>query len=94
MKKKFLLGIAIVLILIFAFLAGTGLQKRTDVMLFDYTILEDGSTFGDFNSSFGTVRSFVLELAPTDTEIYFNRPGDGYELVLQKDEITGQWVRP
>ena len=29
-----------------------------------------------------------------DTEIYFNRPEGGYELILVKDEETGQWLRP
>lgn len=37
--------------------------------------------------------TFILELSPDDTEIYFKRPG-GYELVLVKDEETGQWSRP
>ena len=52
------------------------------------------STFGGLNSSFGTVNSFVLELEPDDTEIYFNRPDGGYELVLVKEEATGEWIRP
>ena len=29
-----------------------------------------------------------------DTDIYFNRTGGVYELVLQKNEITGEWERP
>ena len=52
------------------------------------------STFGGLNSSFGTVNSFVLELELDDTEIYFNRPDGGYELVLVKEEATGEWIRP
>ena len=52
------------------------------------------STFGGINSSWGAKNTFVLELAPEDTEIYFSRPDKGYELVLQKDEATGQWRRP
>ena len=52
------------------------------------------STFGGLNSSFGTVNAFVLELDPDDTEIYFNRPDNGYELVLIKEEATGEWIRP
>ena len=51
------------------------------------------STFGGLNSSIGTVDSFVLELEPDDTEIYFNRPDGGYELVLVKEEATGEWIR-
>jgi len=52
------------------------------------------STFGGLNSSFGAVNSFVLELAKEDTEIYFNRPNSGYELVLVKNVDTGEWERP
>ena len=128
MKKKNIAIISVIVILIMAFMVGTGFQKRTDVVLFDYSISEDGtainlsvqvsssmgyirgfknngggvkphyltfySTFGGLNSSFGTVNSFVLELEEDDTEIYFNRPGGGYELVLVKDEETGEWIRP
>lgn len=50
-------------------------------------------TFGGINSSFGAKNTFTLELAPEDTEIYFNRPDRGYELVLVKDEETGEWNR-
>ena len=50
-------------------------------------------TFGGINSSFGAKNTFTLELAPEDTEIYFNRPGGGYELVLVKDTETGEWNR-
>ena len=52
------------------------------------------STFGGLNSSFGTVNSFVLERGKGDTEIYFNRPNGGYELVLVKNIDTGEWERP
>lgn len=52
------------------------------------------STFGGLNSSFGAKHEFELELAETDTEIYFNRANGGYELVLQKDKDTGEWVKP
>ena len=52
------------------------------------------STFGGLNSSFGTVNSVVLELEDDDTEIYFNRPGGGYELVLIKNVENGEWERP
>ena len=51
-------------------------------------------TFGGLNSAWGAEDSFLLPIAPEDTEIYFNRPGGGYELVLQKDSATGQWIRP
>lgn len=52
------------------------------------------STFGGLNSSFGAKQDFKLELDPEDTEIYFARPDQGYELVLVKDEETGEWRRP
>lgn len=52
------------------------------------------STFGGWNSSLGAKHEFELNLAETDTEIYFNRPGGGYVLVLQKDKETGEWIEP
>ena len=128
MKKKIMAVITIIIFIVAAFLIGTGLRKRTDVVLLDYSVSEDGtainlgvqvsssmgyvrgfkdngggvkphyltfySTFGGLNSSFGTVNSFTLEIDSDDTEIYFNRPGGGYELVLVKDEGTGEWIRP
>lgn len=51
------------------------------------------STFGGLNSRFGAKREFELDLSKNDTEIYFNRANDGYELVLQKDFATGEWIR-
>lgn len=114
--------------MIASFLIGTGFQKRTDVVLGDFAVSEDGSeitlhvgvassmgyirnfkdkgggvkshyltfysTFGGLNSSFGSKKAFTLELVPDDTEIYFNRAGGGYELVLVKNEETGEWIRP
>lgn len=52
------------------------------------------STFGGLNSRLGAKGTFTLELSPDDTEIWFNRPGGGYELVLVKNEAAGQWNRP
>lgn len=52
------------------------------------------STFGGLNSSFGAKYEFELDLNEEDTEIYFNRPDGGYELVLQKDADTGEWEEP
>lgn len=128
MKKKITAILAVLCILAAAFLIGTGLRERTDVLLSDYFVSEDGtdirfevsvassmgyvrgfldngggvkphyltfySTFGGLNSAWGAAHTFLLELGPEDTEIYFNRPGGGYELVLQKEEATGEWVRP
>lgn len=51
-------------------------------------------TFGGINSALGMKNAFILPVEPADTEIYFNRPDGGYELVLQKDAETGEWVRP
>lgn len=128
MKKKIIAVITMVVVIAVAFLIGTGFRKRTDVVLFDYSVSEDGAainlgvqvsssmgyvrgfkdkgggvkshyltfyfTFGGLNSSFGTVNSFTLEIDLDDTEIYFNRPNGGYELVLVKDEETEEWIRP
>lgn len=112
--------------MIAGFLIGSGFQKRTDVILFEYSISEDKTTinvgiassigyvrgfkdiganiksyyltfyntFGGINCTFSSKNTFVLELAPNDTEIYFNRQDGRYELVLVKDEETGQWLRP
>ena len=52
------------------------------------------NTFGTIFISLGAKFDYVLELDEDDTEIYFNRTGGGYELVLQKNEITGEWERP
>lgn len=52
------------------------------------------NTFGVINSSWGAQFEYVLELDEDDTEIYFNRADGGYELVLQKNVDTGEWVKP
>ena len=52
------------------------------------------STFGGFNSSFGAKSEFILEIDEDDSEIYFNRRDGGYELVLQKNVETGEWIKP
>lgn len=127
MKKEKILAITVILLTL-SFLVGTGFCKRTDVVLFDYSVSEDGakltfnahvmssmgyirgfkdkgggakphyitfySAFGGLNSSFGAKSEFELELSENDTEIYFNRAGGGYEIVLQKNEETGEWVKP
>lgn len=133
MKKKSIViitvsVIAILILSIVSFLIGTGFDERTDVILANYSVSEDGtkltftvaiptsmgyvrgfedkgggvkphyltfySTFGGLNSSFGAKHEFELDLAETDTEIYFNRPDGGYELVLQKNVDTGEWEWP
>lgn len=52
------------------------------------------NTFGVINGAWGAKFDFVLELDEDDTEIYFNRTDGGYELVLQKNQETGEWERP
>ena len=52
------------------------------------------STFGGLNSQLGAESEHTLTLDKDDTEIYFNRADGGYELVLQKDKETGEWIRP
>ena len=128
MKKKMFLTLAVIAVLMISMLICTGFRKRTDVVLFDYSVSEDGgtisleiqvassmgyirgfkdkgggvkphyltfySTFGGLNSSFGAINEIELELSQDDTEIYFNRPGGGYELVLQKDIAANEWMRP
>lgn len=131
MKKSVVIAISIlsvVILSIAAFLFSTGFIERTDVLLNDYFVSEDGtkltfktvvassmgyvrgfedegggvkphyltfySTFGGLNSLFGAKNEFELDLAEYDCEIYFNRSGGGYELVLQKDEETGKWIEP
>ena len=128
MKKKIFLTIAVIVVLMLLMFICTGFRKRTDVVLFDYSVSEDGSeisleiqvsssmgyirgfkdkgggvkphyltfysTFGGLNSSFGSINEIELELSRDNTEIYFNRPGGGYELVLMKDIATDAWIRP
>ena len=128
MKKKIFLTIAVIVVLMLLMFICTGFRKRTDVVLFDYSVSEDGSaisleiqvsssmgyirgfkdkgggvkphyltfysTFGGLNSSFESINEIELELSQDDTEIYFNRPGGGYELVLQKDIAANEWMRP
>ena len=57
-------------------------------------LVEFLDTFGVINSDWGAKFEFTLELDEDDTEVYFNRTGGGYELVLQKNEETGEWERP
>lgn len=127
-KKLILISvIAVIAILTASFFVGTGFIERTDVILTDYSVSEDGtqitlnasvsssmgyirgfknngggvkphyltfySTFGGLNSKLGAKNEFVLEVNEGDSEIYFNRAGGGYELVLQKNTETGEWEK-
>jgi len=51
------------------------------------------SAFGGFNSSIGAKNEFVILLNSECREIYFYH-NDGFDLVLQKNQNTGEWVRP
>jgi len=127
-KRAIIITEAIILVIILSFLIGTGFRERSDVILADFSISENGtkltfqtaiptslgyirgfkndggiekphyltfySTFGGLNNSFGAKNKFELALSESDTEIYFNRAGGGYELVLHKDVDTGNWIRP
>lgn len=50
------------------------------------------SAFGGLNSALGAQDVFLIYLAPECTEIYVER-FNGIQLVLQKNEETGQWER-
>lgn len=131
MKKA--IPILLIFSLFLIYFLSTGFCKRSDVILVDYSVSNDGtsleltagiptsmgyirggqvrgfknsgggikshyltfySTFGGLNSSFGAKNVFTLELTEDTTEIYFNRPNGGYELVLIKNTKTGQWNIP
>lgn len=69
-----------------------GYKNRSDGIKSHY--LNFYNTFGVINSNWGAKFEFTLELDDDDTEVYFNRTGGGNELVLQKNEETGEWERP
>lgn len=128
LKRILIILLTVVIVLSALYFVGTGFLERMDVLLYDYSVSEDGteltfnagvmssmgfiraykdngggvkphyltfySTFGGLNSSFGAKSEFVLELDADDNEIYFKRSNGGYELVLQKNEETGDWERP
>ena len=53
------------------------------------------SAFGGLNSKLGAKNTFVLDIdAVNCDEIYFYHGNGGYQLVLQKDPLTQQWIRP
>lgn len=61
MKRKVIFITAMIVILIAAFLISTGFIKRTDVVLFDYIVAEDGSAISldvQVSSSMGHTRGF------------------------------------
>lgn len=52
------------------------------------------SAFGGINGTWGATEKHTLPLEDDACEIYFNRADGGYQLVLQKDDKTGEWIRP
>ena len=74
-------------------------SESPNFLVIGQILLRDGIfTYESLSEAFIDYRSssefFELELDDTDTEIWFNRAGGGYELVLQKNVETGEWVRP
>ena len=62
MKKKIIASITIFVVLVALFFVGTGFQKRTDVILVDYSVSEDGTqiTFDvGIPTSIGYIRGFI-----------------------------------
>jgi uncharacterized membrane protein len=49
------------------------------------------STYG-FNSTIGAKSEFKIDLDPTINEIYFYSGDTGYDLKLQKNAETAEWV--
>ena len=61
MKKKIFLTIAVIVVLMLLMFICTGFRKRTDVVLFDYSVSEDGSEISleiQVSSSMGYIRGF------------------------------------
>ena len=50
------------------------------------------NTFGSANTM-SAEYTVVLPIEDTDKAVYFN-DAEGFHLVLQKNELTGEWVRP
>lgn len=126
LSKKETIAVLLIVVLALGAIIGSGLMKKTDMVLYDYSVSEDGSTLTfqavttsaigrarDFKEevkdgahyltyyrTFGffgfhaTEVDFELALSEEDTAIYFNRPGGEFELVLEKDPATGEWVIP
>ena len=126
LTKKQTIAVLLVVVLALASIIGSGFAKKTDVIVYEYTVAEDGTSVNLVaapTSAFGRARGFqeevtdgnhyltfyrtfgffgfhaseinhVVEVAEEDTGIYFNRPDGEFELVLEKDPATGEWVQP
>ena len=78
--RKIIVALAAVLVPFLVFRVGSGLTEQQNVTLRDYTVSENEKTL-------------TLPIEDTDKAVYFN-DADGFHLVLQKNELTGEWVRP
>ena len=61
MKKRAIAVITVIVVLVVVFLIGTGFRKRTDVILVDYSVSEDGTAINlgvQVSSSMGYIRGF------------------------------------
>ena len=126
LTKKQTIAVLLVVVLALASIIGSGFAKKNDVVIYEYTVAEDGTSVSMVaapTSAFGRARGFqeevtdgnhyltfyrtfgffgfhaseinhVVEVAKEDTGIYFNRPDGEFELVLEKDPATGEWVQP
>ena len=75
-KKVVIISLLMISALIVFFLVGTGFQKRTDVVLFDYAVAEDGTAISlgvKVSSSMGYTNSWsALKLTPIESVIPSN----------------------
>ena len=61
MKKKMIIITSVIMVFIISFMVGTGFQKRTDVILVDYSVSQDGTEMQldvHVSSSMGYIRGF------------------------------------
>lgn len=49
--------------------------------------------FGGFNSNIGAKNEFEIETPVECDEIYFYHGDGGYTLVLQRNDVTGEWEK-
>ena len=126
LTKKQTILVLLIVVLALGAIIGSGFLKKTDMVLYEYAVSEDGTsvsltaaptsaigrargyeeevidgghyltfyrTFGFFGFHASEI-DYEIALSEEDTGIYFNRPGGEFELVLEKDPATGEWVQP
>lgn len=102
--RKIIVALAAVLVPFLVFRVGSGLTEQQNVTLRDYTVSENEKTLTlhaavfppiedirDYKDEPKNGEHYLIE--DTDKAVYFN-DADGFHLVLQKNELTGEWVRP